>query len=1204
MASRKRTFLLSLVLVLGCAALVVPFILRRTHNYYTDGDRLQEPEERARGSIRDVLWEPPAPLEGEINRPDLDEYEPRIHPDGDLLVFTRGRAGENADLWAARRRGGRWADPAPLEEVNSPRDDLGASFSRDGNLLLFYSNRKGGEGGYDLWISRKRGGRFRKPRNMGPAINSPFNELSPALTPDGRGLYFASDRLSARDATGPWPATLRMTLRSADYSIFLACREEGKEGGEFGEPAPVERLNAAGSSQGSVAVSPRGDFIYFASNRPGGKGGFDLYRARLAGGIPQDPENLGPQVNTPASELDPALSAGGFRLYFSRGRGGREDIFVTSSREVYLVREKGETFWSLAALLHFINWILSRIHPAVLAILLSLLVCLLFWLLFGRRMGTLRLLTRCFLLALLVHLLLAIWMNYQKVQDMLIEITKREELNDFFPVDLEASAEGDVGMAIRDALAEGKNDELPALTPEQAALSPPLPEITPLPDRDRPALEPDRPEPAEPESEPLPREAPSPVVLEAEPPRVDLPDPTPDPLPPPIEIRQSSRPRVEEDRSPAPLAGERRVDDSIPVEVRPLEVARSRAVQRPLEFQPPEMEKEVPGPVRMDLPLDTSLPLPSVRDPEPAPIPIEARAGIPVPEPAPEPERLIPRGPAAVETSPERPLEVPEAAIRPSRPPGKKENIPLLESIPEPPIAPPAPESPLLNDPAPPALAASRRDRDPVPAPLKKIPGEARPPYSPSPGRSPGLETLVRRPPPASQESMAPAETAPVPLPIPRTAPDRSSPLEASVQPTSSNELAGLVRPVAPFELEMGIEPAPLERAESSSSFVPRLYKLRSKSRREEALRAGGGDELTEQAVERGLAWLAIHQSPDGRWSLADFTNHLHRPDDRDLYHPGWTGRGRNSSKGGGGRASQGETAATGLALLAFLGHGDSHLSPGPHRETVRRGLSWLLGRQKSDGDLRGGGNLYMHAIASFALCEAHAFTRDDRLRDAAQRAIDFTAKSQNPARGGWRYEPYPQSRDVDTSVFGWMLMAMKSARLGGLRLDEKCLRLAAKYLDSARMTRAGGRYAYQPGNSRTSMAMTAQGFFCQFLLADHFKKEAIWSPANIRRSADESVRYLLANLPRAADQDGTNIYYWYYATLALFQEGGPAWESWNEALKRILLGLQVGDEHGSAAGSWDPIDRRSQSGGRVCSTALCVLCLEVYYRYARLREE
>jgi len=222
--------------------------------------------------------------------------------------------------------------------------------------------------------------------------------------------------------------------------------------------------------------------------------------------------------------------------------------------------------------------------------------------------------------------------------------------------------------------------------------------------------------------------------------------------------------------------------------------------------------------------------------------------------------------------------------------------------------------------------------------------------------------------------------------------------------------------------------------------------------------------------------------------------------------------------------------------------------------------------------------------------------------RDLAQRAIDFTVRSQNPQRGGWRYQPYPQSNDVDTSVFGWMLMALKSGRAGGLRIDEQCLERAAGYLESARIPGEGGRYAYQPASRRTTLAMTAQGFFCQEMLADTLPA---WRNANgptLRRAARDSAEHLLANLPRAADQDGVNYYYWYYATLALFQEGGEGWAVWNRTLSDLLLKLQVAGEWGTAAGSWDPLDRRASQGGRIYSTTMAILSLEVYYRYTRVK--
>src|SRR5262249_46349566 len=101
------------------------------------------------------------------------------------------------------------------------------------------------------------------------------------------------------------------------------------------------------------------------------------------------------------------------------------------------------------------------------------------------------------------------------------------------------------------------------------------------------------------------------------------------------------------------------------------------------------------------------------------------------------------------------------------------------------------------------------------------------------------------------------------------------------------------------------------------------------------------------------------------------------------------------------------------------------------------------------------------------------------------------------------------------------------------------------------------------------------------------------------RETTRESSNFLLGELPGSGL---ANHYYWYYATLGLYQSQGESWRRWNEALQRHLLSTQRRDA--AWGGSWDPDPVGGQCGGRVYSTALCTLCLEVYYRFLPLYVE
>jgi hypothetical protein len=133
---------------------------------------------------------------------------------------------------------------------------------------------------------------------------------------------------------------------------------------------------------------------------------------------------------------------------------------------------------------------------------------------------------------------------------------------------------------------------------------------------------------------------------------------------------------------------------------------------------------------------------------------------------------------------------------------------------------------------------------------------------------------------------------------------------------------------------------------------------------------------------------------------------------------------------------------------------------------------------------------------------------------------------------------------------------------------------------------RRPGLYAYQPRREVTP-AMTAEGMFIRQLLGAAREEERMRG----------SAAFILENPPQW--ESDANTYYWYYATLALFQHQGEPWERWNEAIKDVLLAHQ--QTAGRSAGSWDPDGHWAGVGGRVYQTAIATLTLEVYYRYLPL---
>jgi len=214
-------------------------------------------------------------------------------------------------------------------------------------------------------------------------------------------------------------------------------------------------------------------------------------------------------------------------------------------------------------------------------------------------------------------------------------------------------------------------------------------------------------------------------------------------------------------------------------------------------------------------------------------------------------------------------------------------------------------------------------------------------------------------------------------------------------------------------------------------------------------------------------------------------------------------------------------------------------------------------------------------------LCEAFAITGDEELRVPAQKAVDFIVAAQYND-GGWRYTPGPPGQQGDTSVVGWQLMALQSARAANLTVPEHTFARASIYLDGVQH-RGGALYSYQQHGGPTPV-MTAEGLLCRLYLG--------WTKNE--PGLNEGVRFLLENHPPRRDSLG--IYYWYYATQTLHHHGGREWDQWNRQMRDVLVETQ--QKEGHAAGSWTTSGQHSEAGGRLYQTALSACTLEVYYRH------
>jgi hypothetical protein len=1225
---------------------------------WTDGESLRVLDRDTR--VREVIWTRPQALEGFAS--DEQVYEPSISPDGTELYFVRGKAGGSARIYLSLRRNNAWTAPTPVDAVNGTFDSLGPRLTPDGKFLLFYSNRPGGFGGYDIWAAPRAAPGWGKPFNLGPQVNSEFNEFNPDPTPDGRHLILATNRKAAkREQNEAWRSTIRETV-SSDYDLWIAdsvltAPATTKPTTLAFHPArEIPGINTE-FTEGASCMSPAGDFLYFASNRPGGLGKFDIYRCRVHGDQFGPVENVGKPLNSVENEADPALAYNGFRMVFSSdrpGADGRYQLLVSDSREVYPEHQ--------ARPMPHLGWSWWLLIISLLA-LIPLLLMMRGW--DDRRFSTIQ---KCLLMSLLVHALITFILSFVAVTQKVTQYV-REQSQLEVAVNLGDSRGVEETLAIRGQV----SGDLPVSAPAPPSLAPSRVANELVQAANPVAID----TPAAPAM-------PGGITIPVETPHVGLPTPRepaaqvtpgigttglPDvALPQARQVSQTeSTPTVQAARSSTGRIAASETSTSVTANLALPSGPPASSASSQLDHAANSIRSVAANLANSGAASPTATISPTPDGPQVAPngsLPPIGRASAAEPQlavaishqgpttrplessafadatPGPSSARIDVQSPKASTPSGQGGLT---AAPQASRPPISSNAIasaarPAINAGQQE-IDPPEPEiasavgkigstSTRVQSEGQAVIGPAVATGGPIahtdesagagnPAMVSaRVPGVAT--DNGSMAQAPSNRSQVRSVQPGASTAAAPAASladAVSPNPIgPKVsqpgitggiARTSEKPISAGAPTVSSGPTRGAsdfgaahAIDITPAPIlaagkaspsgrgDVGMGGIPTARAQVAStqiqpevspsaltgplgpgkSLVPDLTVIRSPEQRKPMLEQFGGTKESEDAVARGLAYLARVQDEDGHWTRIE----------GDSY------RRRRRSLG------QHDMACTGLALLAFLGHDETPDKPGPYRDVATRAVDYLIAHQDDDGDLRGlrqfrgGGadsaNMYDQGIATYALAECAIMTHDPRVIDAAIKGAKFIVAAQNDL-GGWRYSPGEYG---DSSVFGWQIMALHSAQQVGFDIPTETVAGAKRYIHSCGEGRHHLLAGYQPHTGATP-AMTAELLFSRMLLDMPLDEDGI----------NEATRFLARDPPEMQRAD---LYYWYYASLSMLHMQNPLWKDWNILTRESLIRMQMDD------GGWDVNLKWGERGGRVFTTALSTLTLEVYYRYLPLR--
>ncbi|HEX3149829.1 MAG TPA: prenyltransferase/squalene oxidase repeat-containing protein [Gemmataceae bacterium] len=333
------------------------------------------------------------------------------------------------------------------------------------------------------------------------------------------------------------------------------------------------------------------------------------------------------------------------------------------------------------------------------------------------------------------------------------------------------------------------------------------------------------------------------------------------------------------------------------------------------------------------------------------------------------------------------------------------------------------------------------------------------------------------------------------------------------------------------------------------ASLAP-VLRAQEEPSRDLLMKRGGANAESEAGVARGLAWLSRQQTADGHWEF-DGT-------------------------------SKDQAAATGIALLPFLGAGEDHKNAVKYQKTVAKALQWLLDKQGKDGSV-GTADMYAHAIATMALCEAAWRADDAKVKEKAADAVNFIVRAQG-ANGSWGYFGLVQM-EGDTSIVGWQIQALSAAKRAGIAVDDKVFKQADKFLMSV-STDGGAKYGYREKGA--SQTLTPVGLL---------SRNSMGKLDVTDKAFANGIDFLKQYPPKESYLD---MYYYYYATQVAFRAGGDNWHKfWNPKMRDLLIDLQNKGGGDETRGSWDKDGGYiGTSCGKLGTTALAILTLEVYYRF------